>query len=88
MKCWTADEIDLIVKLRKYNRNFYYIANYFNVTPNAVRKVFQRYHTSNLKPRKPGIRYYILKPRVKSLKEIVDENKIRIKNNLPLLRII
>lgn len=89
MKRWTKQEIGKIIELRKCNRNFQYIANYFCVTPNAIRKALQRHNLNyNKKPRKTDIQYFVFETKTKSILEIAKENQQRMKQNLPLLKVL
>ncbi len=94
MKKWTTKDIETIFNMRKWNRNFQYIANYFNVTANAVRKAIQRrynknhYYDQNKLVNNNSIHHILLNCNNMCFLNIIKENKIRIRHGLPMLRVL
>ncbi len=89
MKKWTTKDIETIFNMRKWNRNFQYIANYFNVTANAVRKALQRRHI-NYRRRKTSIinnpiHHILLYSQNLCLTSVISENNLRILNIFTIL---
>jgi len=89
MKRWKKEDIEIIKSLRLQRHNFYYIANYFDVTVNAVRKALRRHNICYIKNNinyKLETQKYIVIDNKNTFQNIIQINKERIKQRLPILQ--
>lgn len=90
-KQWTINDITILYKLKKQGMSIKQLSKYFNVTENAIRKIFQRkkYKADQIFQSKFVTLSQALKYSnivfTNKYKYLIELNKIRIKNNLPIL---